>query len=146
MMRPLVALIIALLLAVPAGYTEEPLALVIAADSPVRQLALADVKLIYLCKSQIDNDGQRWLPLNLPANDELRRGFALALFGELPEAQEDYWNVQYFNGINPPKVMASEEAVLRFVSSTTGALGYVRLHKADRRVKVLQLLTPPTHP
>jgi len=78
----------------------------------------------------------------LPVTDPIRRNFSLTLFSMLPEEQQDYWNIQYFNGITPPKVMASEEAVLRFVSSTTGSIGYIRKQKVDNRVKVLLLITP----
>jgi hypothetical protein len=38
--------------------------------------------------------------------------------------------------------MASEEAILRFVASTTGSIGYVRKQKVDSRVKTLLLITP----
>ncbi|MDD2759257.1 MAG: hypothetical protein PHH11_03065 [Methylomonas sp.] len=120
----------------------EPLAVVTAANSPLETLSLDNLKLIYQRKSQIDPEGNRWVPLNLPVADPLRRSFSLTLFSLLPEEQEDYWNVQYFNGITPPKVMASEEAVLRFVAATTGSIGYVRKQKVDNRVKVLLLLTP----
>jgi ABC-type phosphate transport system substrate-binding protein len=34
-------------------------------------------------------------------------------------------------------VLASDEAVIRFVSSTPGAIGYVSNCLADRRVKVI---------
>ena len=118
----------------------EPIAVVTAAGSALESLPVETLKLIYLRKSQIDADGNRWVPLNLPANDGLRRDFSSALFGSTPEDQEDYWNEQYFHGIAPPKVLASEEAVLRFLVSTPGAIGYVHKPKVDDRVKVLLLL------
>lgn len=121
----------------------EPLAVITSVTNPLDTLSIDSLKLIYQRKSQIDAEGNRWIPLNLPISDPLRRGFSLALFSLLPEEQDDYWNIQYFNGISPPKVMASEEAILRFVASTTGAIGYVRKQKADDRVKVLRLITPP---
>ncbi|MCX7097822.1 MAG: hypothetical protein NTV43_07965 [Methylococcales bacterium] len=124
------------------AWAAEPLAVVTAPDYPLSSLSLDDLKLIYLRKSQMDAEGKRWIPLNLPATDPLRRDFSRALFSLLPEEQEEYWNIQYFNGISPPKVMASEEAILRFVASTNGAIGYVRKQKVDPRVKVLLLITP----
>lgn len=121
----------------------EPLAVITSVTNPLDTLSFDSLKLIYQRKSQMDAEGNRWIPLNLPISDPLRRGFSLALFSLLPEEQDDYWNIQYFNGISPPKVMASEEAILRFVASTTGAIGYVRKQKVDDRVKVLRLITPP---
>ncbi|MFI3155946.1 MAG: hypothetical protein QX199_07290 [Methylococcaceae bacterium] len=122
----------------------EPLAVITATSNPQTTLSPDSLKLIYQRKNQMDMEGNHWIPLNLPVADPLRRAFSLALFSMLPEEQEDYWNVQYFNGITPPKVMASEEAILRFVTSTTGAIGYIRKQKVDNRVKVLLLITPST--
>lgn len=141
-MRIVYPLLAVLLLAGFPVRAVEPLAVVTAATSPLDTLSLDNLKLIYQRKSQIDPEGNRWVPLNLPIADPLRRSFSQTLFSMLPEEQEDYWNVQYFNGITPPKVMASEEAILRFVASTTGSIGYVRKQKVDSRVKVLLLLTP----
>ncbi|WP_432744795.1 hypothetical protein ABXJ76_05220 [Methylobacter sp. G7] len=143
-MRIAYALLVAILLPWFSARAAEPLAIIIAAANPLDTLSLDDLKLVYLRKSQMDTEGNRWLPLNMPVTDSLRRDFSLALFSLLPEEQEDYWSVQYFNGISPPKVMASEEAILRFVASTTGSIGYVRKQKVDNRVKVLLLITLPT--
>ena len=143
-MRIAYALLVVILFAGFPAHAAEPLAVITAVTNPLDTLSQETLKLIYLRKSQIDAEGNRWIPLNLPVADPLRRGFSLTLFSILPEEQDDYWNIQYFNGISPPKVMASEEAILRFVASTTGSIGYVRKQKADSRVKVLLLITPPT--
>lgn len=144
-MRIAYLLVVAMMLAwLPPAQAVEPLAVIIAVSNPQDTLSLDSLKLIYQRKSQMDAEGNRWIPLNLPVTDPLRRGFSLALFSLLPEEQDDFWNIQYFNGISPPKVMASEEAVLRFVASTSGAIGYVRKQKVDNRVKVLRLVTPPS--
>ncbi len=142
-MRIFHALVIASLFAWFPAQAVEPLAVIIAVSNPQDELSLDSLKLIYQRKSLMDAEGNRWIPLNLPITDPLRRGFSVALFSLLPEEQDDYWNIQYFNGITPPKVMASEEAILRFVSSTTGAIGYVRKQKVDDRVKVLRIVIPP---
>lgn len=117
--------------------------MVTAADSPLDKLSLESVRLIFNRKSLVDGQGRRWVPVNLPASHPLRREFSMAVFEALPEDLEAYWNTQYFHGINPPEVLASEEAVLRFVAATAGAIGYVRAGRADRRVKVLLHLPAP---
>lgn len=121
----------------------ESLAVVAAAHSPLDKLTPDAVRLIFNRKRLVDPQGQRWIPVNLPATDPLRRGFSQALFDALPEDLEDYWNNQYFHGIRPPEVLASEEAVLRFVTATPGAIGYVRAPLVDQRVKVLLLMSLP---
>lgn len=120
----------------------EAIAVVAGTDNPLASLTLEALKPIYKGKSQVDGQGRRWIPLNLPPADPLRRAFSLTLFQALPEDLEEYWNIQYFHGIAPPEVLASEEAVLRFLAVTPGAIGYVRERRVDARVKVLLLLPP----
>jgi len=126
--------------AAPPCPAEEAIAVVAQRSSPLHSLPLETLKLVYLRKLLLDSNGNRWIPLNLPSSHELRQAFSLALFKKLPEEQESFWNEQYFQGINPPQVLASEEAVLRFVAITPGAIGYVRLRNVDDRVKVVKTL------
>ncbi len=140
--KAMLAIGFALLAGVCPSIAAEPIAVVAATGSPLHKLSFDSLKLIYLRKIQVDEYGNRWIPTNLPATHPLRHEFSRALFSKLPEDQEDYWNGQYFHGIMPPPVMSSEEAVLRFVSSTPGAIGYVRKNHVDGRVKII--LTLPT--
>ena len=132
------------LLAVPwsAQGEHEPhqIAVVTAADNPRDQLPIAAIKLIFKRKVEIDPTGNRWIPVNLTIHDPIRRAFSLALFEQLPEDMEAYWNEQYFQGIAPPQVLGSEEAIIRFVTATPGAIGYIDRHSVDQRVKVLHTL------
>lgn len=84
--------------------------------------------------------GQRVQPVNLPSAHPLRRFFSQQVLQRSPEELEDHWRDLYFNGVFPPFVLASEEAVLRFVASTPGALGYVPLCLVDRRVAVVAVI------
>lgn len=139
----LCALCLALLPACPLpAAAAETLAVVAAPSDTHASLSLEELKLIFKRKVLVDAAGRRWVPVNLGFSDPLRRAFTQALFEELPEEQEEYWNKQYFHGTIPPEVLASEEAVLRFVALTPGAIGYVRKEKADARVKVLQTIPP----
>jgi ABC-type phosphate transport system substrate-binding protein len=141
--RLVLAFLLALWLGVPRLFAGEPLAVIVAAGSPLDRLSPETVRLIFNRKSLVSPQGHRWIPLNLPAADPLRRTFSLAVFDALPEDLEEYWNNQYFHGINPPEVLASEEAVLRFVAATPGAIGYVRAPLADGRVKVVLSIPVP---
>ncbi len=97
----------------------------------------ADLGLIYRRKKMLWPDGTRIQPTNLPPDHALRRQFSQLVLGKTPEALVSYWNNQYYHGISPPRVFASEEAVLRFVAETPGAIGYIQGCKPDNRVKVL---------
>ena len=98
---------------------------------------------IFARKRQLWHDRSPIVPVNLPASHPLRRNFSRWVFDRTPEEMQDYWNDQYFHGVVPPPVLASEEAVLRFVASTPGAIGYVSLCMVDRRVEVLAVVQPP---
>ncbi len=80
------------------------------------------------------------VPVNLAASHAVRRAFSASVFKKTPEQLQDYWNDQYFHGVLPPPVLASEEAVLRFVSSTRGAVGYVAACNVDARVDVIAIV------
>lgn len=85
-------------------------------------------------------DGLRIQPVNLPADHPLRRRFSQAVLRQMPEAMDEYWNEQYFHGLLPPHVLASEVAVLRFVAATAGAIGYLDLCALDDSVRVLMTI------
>lgn len=96
-----------------------------------------DLELIFLRKRLYWPSGKRIRPANLPPQHALRQQFSQQILGSLPEGQTEYWNEQYFHGISPPHVVASQEAMLRFVADTPGAIGYVDACLADARVRVV---------
>jgi hypothetical protein len=124
-------------------FADETLAVITQRASPIESLSMEELKRVYLRKSLLNDLGDRWIPLNLPVDHQLRQSFSLALFKTSPEEQDQYWNEQYFQGIPPPEVLASEEAVIRFVAITPGAIGYIDKQSLDDRVKVLALLPIP---
>lgn len=98
---------------------------------------------VFLKKIFVDKDGQRLIPVNLPAGSPLRQAFVQEVT-HLPDAQQDdYWNREYFQGVSPPYVLASQQAVVRFVAATPGAVGYVMSCYADSSVRVVFELTLP---
>jgi len=127
-------------MAVPAGTARAAdgrLAVIISANAaPTGGLSLEELGQIYRRKQQFLGSA-RVQPINLPAQHPLRRFFSQQVLHKTPEDLEDYWRDQYFNGVSPPFVLASEEAMIRFVASTPGAVGYVSLCLADKRVAVV---------
>lgn len=131
-----------LLLVHTAASATEPndgvrLVVIMAAQDPHPALSEAQVSSIFRRKMLIDESGIPYVPVNLPATNPLRRIFSLALFKQTPEEMEAFWNEQYFQGTSPPFVLASTTAMLRFVATTTGAIGYVLECQLDASVKVV---------
>lgn len=130
------------LLCVPllAPAAEEPIA-VIVAPGHAKGVKKEDVTLIFKRKKLFWSDGSKAQPVNLPVSSLLRRAFSQAVLGATPEELEKYWNDLYFHGVSPPFVLSSEQAILRFVAETPGAVGYVPFCAVDARVEVALVIS-----
>jgi hypothetical protein len=126
--------IAAAILPVAAAGTEDELVVVVAPGSGHRIEGRDILAAIYRRKKQYWNDGQRIEPVNLPPDDPRRQRFSLLVLGLMPQQLDGFWNEMYFHGVLPPHVLASVEAVIRFVSTTPAAIGYTPLCSADTRV------------
>jgi len=117
-----------------------PIAVVVAADSPLRISDAATLANIFRQKLHGDAQGHRFVPVNLPVDHPLREAFSLALFNLLPRDMDQYWNELYFQGISPPHVVSSTAAMIRFVSGTSGAIGYVLACEVTPELRVILTL------
>jgi hypothetical protein len=123
-----------------AGTQDPGISVIMAPGAAQPKLNRDDLALIFKRQKRFWEDGQHVQPVNLSANHPLRRAFSMQIFGRGPEDLEDYWRDMYFHGVLPPYVLASEEAVIRFVASTPGAIGYVSHCLLDHRVSVVMRL------
>lgn len=112
----------------------DSIAVIVAHGAHASPLDRRELAAIFKRKKQFWPDGMRISPVNLPAGDPLRRAFSSAVLHNAPEELDDYWRDQYFHGELPPYVVASQEAMIRFVSATPGAVGYVSGCLLDKRV------------
>lgn len=124
-------------MSVPAA--DNRVAVIVPAGTAPAALAADDLAQVYR-RRKLFSSGQKLQPVNLPAAHPLRRWFSQQVLQRTPEELEDHWRDLYFNGVFPPFVLASEEAVLRFVAATPGAVGYVPACLVDKRVTVLLVL------
>ncbi|MGB2832624.1 MAG: hypothetical protein WBC07_06695 [Methylotenera sp.] len=105
--------------------------------SVIKKVASVDLSLIYWRKKQYWQGGVRIHPVNLHAEHSLRLNFSKVVLGNLPNEQTNYWNGLYFHGTSPPYSVQSEEAVIRYVANTKGAIGYIDACKVDERVSAV---------
>jgi ABC-type phosphate transport system substrate-binding protein len=98
---------------------------------------------VYLKRIFVDSDGVKLTPVNLPADSPLRDAFTKNIVHMAERPMQDYWDKEYFQGVSPPYVLASDEAVVRFVAATPGAVGYVASCHADASIRVVMLLPLP---
>jgi len=139
-MRVPVLLFMLFALALPAasGAAAEPvIAVIVPRNGPDLDFDHPGLRNIFLKRTLIDRSGHILVPVNLDPAHPLRRAFSNALLNRRPEDLQQYWNRRYFHGVSPPYVLASQEAVVRFVATTPGAIGYVAECYVVERVKVV---------
>lgn len=124
---------------------QQPLLAVIEPAFSHHLLSRTKLAAIYLCERFHWSDGTKIEPVNLPADGAARLLFSRAVLGREPQDLEPYWNRRYFDGILPPYVLHSPQAVLRFVARTRGAVGYIPYDMVDARVRVVLIVTAHGH-
>jgi len=103
---------------------------------PIDRLTKREVKLIYLKKKFFIKNIQV-VPVNLRLFNPLRKKFNKYVLNMDEEQLSIYWNEMYLKGIDPPIVLSSQKAVVKFVSSVNGAIGYIYPKFLNKNVKVL---------
>ncbi|NGY05979.1 hypothetical protein [Solimonas terrae] len=142
-LRVLLSLVAGVLSA--SAHADGPIAVIVAPLHADVRLDADDLALIFRRKRQYWNDGSRIQPANLAVDNAQRIAFSRAVLGADPAALDDYWNEQYFRGVRPPYVVDSNEAMLRFVAETPGAIGYVDACLAGNGVAIVGYLDGGGH-
>lgn len=112
-------------------------AIIVADDVVEHTLSREALSFVYQRKQNFWRNGNRIQPVNLPVTNSLRRAFSACVLGQQPEAMENYWREMYFHGSLPPHVLESEEAVLLFVHTTPGAIGYLSVCPPNMHARVI---------
>lgn len=126
-----------------AARADAQIAVIVAQQAPRTAFDDTTLRDIYLKKIFLDQAGHPFIPVNLPPDTPLRRAFSATTFRMRDQQLQDYWNRRYFQGVSPPYVLGSEEAVIQFVTKTPGAIGYINACHLDARVHPLLLLPVP---
>lgn len=103
-------------------------------DDSISVEQLAD---IYSLKKAYWANNLQVVPINREASSEEREKFSAAVLHLSPQAMADYWNRMRFQGKLPPLIQTSDQAVLSFVRSVPGAIGYINANQKPSGVKIL---------
>ena len=120
----------------------EPIAVVVGAESGVSEVTLDTLRELYLRRRRVWPDGSRVIPVNLPVDSETRQSFSKRVLGRLPQDLSGYWNRLYFDGIQPPVVLRTPEAVCAYLAVEPKAIGYMRREAVDRNTCRVLLVLP----
>jgi ABC-type phosphate transport system substrate-binding protein len=135
--------LLALLWHGPASARDE-IIVIVARDAPDFSITRVMLRDIYLKKIFMDDNGHPFVPVNLPPENPLRLSLAETIFNKSAQQLQDYWNQRYFQGVAPPHVLRSQEAMVQFVAKTPGAIGYIAACCLDDRVR--EVLAIPVSP
>ena len=102
-------------------------------------VSCTDIKRIYL-KEKMFINGKKIIPVNLPANHPLRKIFNRYFLKMDEEELSIYWNEKYYEGITPPIVLKSQNAVKIFLKKVKGSIGYLTKDYLDKNLKVLCII------
>jgi ABC-type phosphate transport system substrate-binding protein len=103
-------------------------------DASISIKQLAD---IYALNKTYWSNQVQVVPVNREALSDERERFSEAVFNLSPLELTEYWNRLSFQGKLPPLVQTSDQAVLGFVRSVPGAIGYINADQQPTGVKVL---------
>ena len=121
----------------PLFAQNEPIAIIVNKANPSNSLNQSTVASIYRGEELHWGHGGRIKLVNREISSSLRRRF----YREVLNAKPDQ---TFYRAGTPVAIQSliqrSDEAVLRFVVRIEGAIGYVKLSKADDSVKVLMLV------
>jgi hypothetical protein len=130
---PVVAALVALCEGVIAaeGELAPPIAVVVGSSSPLRSVSVDELRDVYLRRQRVWTDGSSAVPVNLPADHPLRVAFSRRVLGRGPVDLESYWRRLYIEGLRPPLVLRTGQAVCAYVAVELSAIGYVRRDEVD---------------
>ena len=121
-----VTLALALVGAATAAPTAEGYLVIVNVANPVSKLPKDQVSKIFMKKVQKWDSGQAIAVVDQDQSSPARAAFSKAVHGKPVSAVASYWQQQIFAGREvPPTEKANDAAVIAFVKSNAGAVGYI---------------------
>lgn len=121
-----------------AGHDDDIIAVIVHLDNPINIMSRSDLRPIFQTTQKEWPNGDRIMPLNLPASDSTRKGFDSAVLGLDPDRATRYWiDRKIRGGARPPKKAPNAALAVAVVSKKAEAISYVPLDKVTKDVKVV---------
>ena len=121
-----------------ASFSEAGGLLVIASPQvPVEKITVNQLADIYALKKSQWSNAVPMVPVNREAGSDERDNFSDTVFKMSSQELSEFWNKLRFEGKHPPLTQISDHAVISFVRSVPGAIGYVSADETPTGVKIL---------
>jgi hypothetical protein len=105
----------------------EPIAVVMSSNSRQRGLSSDKLRRVFLALPTDDDDGHRFVPINLAQSSVVRERFDRNVLSMGPQEIARYWIDQRLRGNKPPRSASSLDICRRAVQELPGAISYVPL-------------------
>jgi hypothetical protein len=109
----------------------EPIAVVMGSSSGQRALSSDKLRRIFLATPTDDDEGHRFVPINLGQTTSVRERFDRSVLKLSPDEVARYWIDQRLRGNKPPRSASTVELVRRAVQEMPGAISYLPLSAAS---------------
>lgn len=119
----------------------DPISIVVSADSKLTQITEDDVARLYLGRSSTINDIEV-TPIDFKEDTPLALDFHSKVLKKNPLQYQQYWARLLFTGKAKPPVanMDTPEAMVKFISTNKGTLGYTNQKTVPADVKVILVI------
>jgi len=108
-------------------------------ENSVSALTKAQISQYFLKKKKKWSAG-KVKPIDQKNKSSVRKKFSKKFLGKKVSAIKKYWMEKMFAGRdNPPKIKSSDNAVIEYVKSHKGAIGYVSGDASTDGVKVIKI-------
>jgi hypothetical protein len=116
----------------------EPIAVVMSSNSRQRGLSSDKLRRVFLALPTDDDDGHRFVPINLAQSSNVRERFDRNVLSMSPTEIARYWIDQRLRGNKPPRSASSLDLCRRAVQELPGAISYLPLSQVGS-LKVLSI-------
>ncbi len=111
---------------------------IVSPDSNIDSLSKSQVKSVFLGKVKSLPNGETAVPVNQAETSPVYDTFNKKILGKSSTKVLQYWASRVFSGKgSPPEVVPDDQAVIEFVKSKKGAIGYIDSASASGSVKVI---------
>ena len=114
-----------------------PFEIIVHHDHVGAEITALQLRRIFLRRITHWPDGRPVVPVNGPPDSELREQVNRWLFPEGHTRLIDHWNKLYYQGVLPPRALASYSAVALLVARVPGAIGYLPAGMTTPPVRIL---------
>jgi ABC-type phosphate transport system substrate-binding protein len=108
--------------------------------NPVKTLSLLELRRIFMKQTRMWPHAESMVPVDWDATSPHREEFSRLVLERSVREMGDYWVQQgVTQGLTPPSTQRSTRAMLRFVASVPGAIGYVPAAEVDDTVVTVKI-------